>query len=219
MVLSIVVSGRYLVWRFTSTLDLDGVLQGSLVLALAVGKSIPPSGWASRISSWPGPAAADPPLPEDEGTWPVIDVYVPTYNEDISIVRTTVLGCLSMDWPADRLNVYILDDGRRRAFRDFAGQVGAGYINRAENVHAKAGNLNHAIGVTSGDIIAIFDCDHVPVRGFLKRPWGGCWPTPTWPCCRRRITSIPRSLPPQHEPGHAGPARKQPVLWPAAGRE
>ncbi|ATU72397.1 UDP-forming cellulose synthase catalytic subunit [Komagataeibacter rhaeticus] len=173
MVLSIVVSGRYLVWRFTSTLDLDGVLQGSLVLALAVGEIYTTIrvGFTYFQLAWPLRRQIHP-LPEDEGTWPVIDVYVPTYNEDISIVRTTVLGCLSMDWPADRLNVYILDDGRRRAFRDFAGQVGAGYINRAENVHAKAGNLNHAIGVTSGDIIAIFDCDHVPVRGFLKKTVG-----------------------------------------------
>lgn len=38
MVLSIVVSGRYLVWRFTSTLDFDGALQTVLVLALAVGE-------------------------------------------------------------------------------------------------------------------------------------------------------------------------------------
>ncbi|QHC34703.1 UDP-forming cellulose synthase catalytic subunit [Komagataeibacter xylinus] len=173
MVLSIVVSGRYLVWRFTSTLDLDGVLQTILVLALAIGEIYTTCrvGFTYFQLAWPLRRQIHP-LPEDESTWPVIDVYVPTYNEDMSIVRTTVLGCLSMDWPADKLNVYILDDGRRRSFRDFAEQVGAGYINRAENAHAKAGNLNHAIKVTTGDIIAIFDCDHVPVRSFLKKTVG-----------------------------------------------
>ncbi|WP_247067593.1 hypothetical protein [Novacetimonas hansenii] len=40
MILSIVVSGRYLVWRFTSTLDFDGILQTVLVLALAVGGNL-----------------------------------------------------------------------------------------------------------------------------------------------------------------------------------
>lgn len=173
MILSIVVSGRYLVWRFTSTLDFDGILQTVLVLALAVGEIYTTIrvGFTYFQLAWPLRRQIHP-LPDDMATWPVIDVYVPTYNEDISIVRTTVLGCLSMDWPADKLNVYILDDGRRRVFRDFARQVGAGYINRAQNMHAKAGNLNHAIGVTTGDIIAIFDCDHVPVRGFLKKTVG-----------------------------------------------
>nr|WP_239019984.1 UDP-forming cellulose synthase catalytic subunit [Novacetimonas maltaceti] len=173
MVLSLVVSGRYLVWRFTSTLDLDGALQTILVLALAIGEIYTTIrvGFTYFQLAWPLRRQIHP-LPDDPATWPVIDVYVPTYNEDISIVRTTVLGCLSLDWPADKLNVYILDDGRRPAFRDFAMQVGAGYINRAQNMHAKAGNLNHAISVTTGDIIAIFDCDHVPVRGFLKKTVG-----------------------------------------------
>ncbi|PYD74929.1 cellulose synthase catalytic subunit (UDP-forming) [Novacetimonas pomaceti] len=173
MVLSIVVSGRYLVWRFTSTLDLDGTLQRILVLALAVCEIYTTFrvGFTYFQLAWPLRRQVHP-LPEDTALWPVVDVYVPTYNEDISIVRTTVLGCLSMDWPAEKLNVYILDDGRRRAFRDFAEQVGAGYINRAQNMHAKAGNLNHAIEATNGDVIAIFDCDHVPVRGFLKKTVG-----------------------------------------------
>ncbi|WP_308720206.1 UDP-forming cellulose synthase catalytic subunit [Komagataeibacter xylinus] len=173
MVLSIVVSGRYLVWRFTSTLDLDGVLQTVLVLALAIGEIYTTFrvGFTYFQLAWPLRRQIHP-LPEDESSWPVIDVYVPTYNEDMAIVRTTVLGCLAMDWPADKLNVYILDDGRRRSFRDFAAQVGAGYINRADSSHAKAGNLNHAIKATTGDLIAIFDCDHVPVRGFLKKTVG-----------------------------------------------
>ena len=173
MVLSIVVSGRYLVWRFTSTLDLDGVLQTVLVLALAIGEIYTTLrvGFTYFQLAWPLRRQIHP-LPEDESSWPVIDVFVPTYNEDMAIVRTTVLGCLGMDWPAGKLNVYILDDGRRRSFRDFAERAGVGYINRAENAHAKAGNLNHAIGVTGGDIIAIFDCDHVPVRSFLKKTVG-----------------------------------------------
>jgi hypothetical protein len=49
---------------------------------------------------------------------PTIDVYVPTY-EDLSIVRY-VLAAMAMDWPRHKLQVYILDDGRRQEFRDFA---------------------------------------------------------------------------------------------------
>ncbi|MBT0676954.1 glycosyltransferase, partial [Komagataeibacter oboediens] len=112
------------------------------------------------------------PLPEDMAQWPSVDVFVPSYNEELSLVRSTVLGALDLDWPADRLNVYILDDGRRKAFHDFAVEAGAGYIIRAENNHAKAGNLNHALAVTDSPFAVIFDCDHVPTRGFLRRTIG-----------------------------------------------
>jgi cellulose synthase (UDP-forming) len=112
------------------------------------------------------------PLPEDDREWPKVDVYVPTYNEPLQVVRPTVLAALNMDWPADRYNVYILDDGRREEFRDFAGKVGAGYIIRQKNDHAKAGNINHALTLTSGEFIAIFDSDHIPTRSFLQMTMG-----------------------------------------------
>jgi len=77
-----------------------------------------------------------------------------------------------MDWPRDKLRVYILDDGGREEFRAFAESVGAGYIIRDEHTHAKAGNINHALTVTGGDYIAIFDCDHIPTRSFLQVTMG-----------------------------------------------
>ena len=68
-----------------------------------------------------------------------MDIYVPTYNEPLEVVRATVLAALNLDWPADRLKVYILDDGRRVAFRQFARECGAEYLIRSNNAHAKAG--------------------------------------------------------------------------------
>ena len=112
------------------------------------------------------------PLPSDPSTWPSVDVYIPTYNEDLSIVRATVLGAMSIDWPADKLNIYILDDGRREQFRQFAELTGIGYIARTDNKHAKAGNLNHALTQTKGEFIAIFDCDHIATRAFLQMTVG-----------------------------------------------
>ena len=112
------------------------------------------------------------PLPDDPATWPSVDVYIPTYNEDLELVRPTVLAALSMDWPPEKLRVWILDDGRRPDFRDFAEQCGAGYIIRPDNKGAKAGNLNHAMAHTEGEYIAIFDCDHVPTRAFLQMTMG-----------------------------------------------
>src|SRR5262245_18706009 len=84
------------------------------------------------------------PLPADKSVWPIVDVYIPTYNEPLDVVRATVLGALAMDYAANKLNVYVLDDGRRDEFLVFAERVGVGYLTRPDNAHAKAGNINHA---------------------------------------------------------------------------
>jgi cellulose synthase (UDP-forming) len=112
------------------------------------------------------------PLPEDDRTWPTVDVFVPTYNEPLSVVRPTVMAALAMDYPAEKIAVFVLDDGRREEFRRFAASVGAGYITRNNNVHAKAGNINHALELTHGELVAIFDSDHAPTRSFLQATLG-----------------------------------------------
>ena len=88
------------------------------------------------------------------------------------MVRYTALGALNMDWPADKLHVYILDDGRREEFRQFAFEAGIGYMTRKDNEHAKAGNINAALTTMDSPYVAIFDCDHVPTRSFLQMTMG-----------------------------------------------
>ncbi len=112
------------------------------------------------------------PLPDDVDAWPSVDIYIPTYNEPLDVVRATTLAAMSIDWPADKLKVYILDDGRRREFWEFAQSCQVGYLIRPDNKHAKAGNINHALRQTHGDYIAIFDCDHIPTRSFLQVAMG-----------------------------------------------
>ena len=146
-VLSALVSLRYIVWRVTETLEFNTVLEGAiasgLVLAEAYAVVVLALGYIQTI--WP--LEREPvPLPADPADWPTVDVYLPTYNEDLSIVRATLLAAMTIDWPRDKLRVYILDDGRRVAFRDFAASCGAGYIIRPDNANAKAGNLNHYLG-------------------------------------------------------------------------
>src|SRR5215469_12603972 len=115
-----------------------------------------------------------PPLPlEGElDEWPTVDVLIPTYNEPLHVVRGTVIAALALDYPAEKMRVLLLDDGRREEFRKFAAQVGVEYVTRDNNAHAKAGNINHALKDTRGEYVAIFDCDHVPSRSFLQMTLG-----------------------------------------------
>mgnify|MGYP000358390293 FL=1 len=112
------------------------------------------------------------PLPEDMDLWPTVDIFVPTYNEDLNVVKNTVYASLGIDWPKDKISVWILDDGNREEFRQFARDVGVEYIARATHEHAKAGNINNALKYAKGEFVSIFDCDHVPTRSFLQMTMG-----------------------------------------------
>ena len=111
-------------------------------------------------------------LPENPDDWPDIDVLIPTFNEPLDVVRYTALGALNMDWPIDKLHVYLLDDGRRPEFEQFAAEAGIGYKTRPNNQFAKAGNINAALETTSSPLVAVFDSDHVPTRSFLQMTAG-----------------------------------------------
>lgn len=169
VVLSLTVSGRYIWWRYTSTLnwnDSKDIFFGLILLAAET------YSWTVLLlgyiqTAWPLQRHVAP-LPKNTEQWPTVDLMIPTYNEDLSVVRPTVYAALGMDWPKDKLRIHLLDDGRRPAFKEFAEQVGINYIIRPDGRHAKAGNLNHALTKTDGDLVAIFDCDHVPSRAFLQ---------------------------------------------------
>jgi len=171
--ISLTAMGRYAWWRMTNTLQFDSPMEALLGYGLLAAEAYT---WLVVVlgfvqSAWPlqRPAAALRGATQD---WPSVDVFIPTYNESLSVVRPTVLAAMAMDWPRDKLRVYLLDDGRREEFRAFAAEVGVHYIARTDNRHAKAGNLNHALGLTQGDLVAIFDCDHIPTRSFLKTSVG-----------------------------------------------
>ncbi|MEN8721075.1 MAG: UDP-forming cellulose synthase catalytic subunit [Oceanococcaceae bacterium] len=172
MALSVLITVRYLTWRATETLPLgsafDWVDKGlaiGLLLAEFYALVILLFGYFQVLQ----PRKRKPVrLPKDRGLWPTVDVYIPSYNEPLDVVRPTVLAALKLDWPEDKLRVYVLDDGRREEFGAFCAEVGATHITRDNNRHAKAGNINQAMVKTSGEIIAIFDCDHIPTRSFLQ---------------------------------------------------
>ncbi|MET0249943.1 MAG: UDP-forming cellulose synthase catalytic subunit [Sphingobium sp.] len=172
-ILSVIVSTRYMFWRTTATLEFgtlsEFLLGGGLYLAEIYAWIILVLGFLQ--TAWPLTRKPVEIVGEPD-QWPFVDVYVPTYNESLSIVRNTVFAAMDMDYPADRFRVFILDDGRRPEFQAFARAAGCGYLTRGDNLHAKAGNLNAAMKKTNGSLIAIFDCDHVPTRAFLQMTVG-----------------------------------------------
>ncbi|MFB9136081.1 UDP-forming cellulose synthase catalytic subunit [Vibrio olivae] len=170
---SILTSTRYLYFRADQTLHFDSMIEAILGIGLFVAELY---SWVMLIlgyiqTTFPLNRPIVP-LPKDTSLWPTVDVYIPTYNESLDVVRDTVLAAQCIEYPKDKIKVYVLDDGKRKEFAMFAAKAGVGYITRSDNSHAKAGNLNHALKQTKGDLICIFDCDHVATRVFLQSTVG-----------------------------------------------
>ena len=174
VVMSLLMSTRYMYFRLTQTLHFNSEIETILGMGLFLAEVYV---WVLLLLNylqtiWPLKREIVP-LPDDMSTWPTVDVYIPTYNESLDVVRDTVLAAQCIDYPRDKMKIYLLDDGKRREFAVFAADVGVGYITRNDNSHAKAGNLNHAMKLTQGELITVFDCDHVATRIFLQATVGG----------------------------------------------
>ncbi len=185
-----VISLRYLLWRTFDTLIYTGPLDllGMLLIYLAECYSLTIHFLGMFISMWP--LANEPvPLPDDPATYPSVDILIPTYTEDPEIVKLTVAAATQIDYPRDKYRVWILDDGstdgrrsnpatstaaweRYYELRRVARDLGARYLTREANDHAKAGNINHALTKIAGDLVLLLDCDHVPTRDILKNTAG-----------------------------------------------
>ena len=98
-----------------------------------------------------------------------MDVLILTYNEELTLVRHTILAARDLDEPH---SVWVCDDGRRPEVAAMCHEMGVGYITRENNEHYKAGNINHALARTRGELILILDADHVPRRTLLTRLMG-----------------------------------------------
>jgi cellulose synthase (UDP-forming) len=86
------------------------------------------------------------------------------YGESIDVIRQTALAARDL---IGSHTTYILDDGKSDKVRALAEDIGVQYIRRHNNIGAKAGNLNHALSLTSGEYFVIFDADFVAKPNFL----------------------------------------------------
>ncbi|MGF1499705.1 MAG: UDP-forming cellulose synthase catalytic subunit [Elainellaceae cyanobacterium] len=179
VMLSGIATLRYLYYRTSYTLNLSDWLNGSFSLLLFAAELYAIAtlflAYFQTLKVRNRKPVDLSPVPVEQ--WPSVDVYIPTYNEDVEIVRKTVLGALATDYPSHKKQVYVLDDGRkyperREQLRAMCEELGCTLLTRSNNDHAKAGNINTALEKTGGDLVLILDCDHIPAHPFLKETVG-----------------------------------------------
>lgn len=165
ILLTAALTARYLWWRLTSTLVFatwgDAVFSAAL-MAADLGAAAALAFFYVHLWSAHEPGPKAPPL----GRAPRVDMLITIYDEPVSILYRTAVGCLEQDYPNAR--VYVLDDGGRDEVRELALELGCRYIARPGREGAKAGNVNYALKRTDGELVAVFDVDHIPVRSFLR---------------------------------------------------
>ncbi len=173
IVLSLLASMRYLVWRITSTINMASPVHTALSCLLMAAEIYGFVSVALFYFQVRRPVKAVPlPLPESEDDLPTVDVFVAIYDEPTDILYRTLVGCSAIDYPKDKINVYVLDDGPRESIRSLAERFGCRYLTRPDRTHAKAGNTNNALKHSTGDLVLMLDTDHIPVKSILKETVG-----------------------------------------------
>ena len=102
---------------------------------------------------------------EDHGE--TVDVFLPSCGEPLAVLNNTFLYASKLKWHGPK-TVYVLDDSAREKVRDLADLYEFRYIVRPNpGEMKKAGNLTHALGISSGDFIAVIDADFAVRQEFL----------------------------------------------------
>jgi len=96
-----------------------------------------------------------------------VDVFLPSCGEPLALLDNTFSYVSEMTWGGMK-TVYVLDDSAREQVRHLAGRYNFRYIVRPDpGALKKAGNLIHALGISTGDFIAVIDADFAVRPEFL----------------------------------------------------
>ncbi len=167
--ISVYLSGLYFLWRYLYTLNTSGPMGLFISLSLVLAETY---GFIAALLFYfqtMSPREEECPVIEN-GDFPSVDILITIYNESPEILYRTVVACMAIEYPRKKL--YVCDDGQRQEIRELTERLGCNYIRGPRNEDAKAGNLNHALKVTQGELILTLDVDHIPVRSFLQETAG-----------------------------------------------
>ncbi len=183
---------RYWFWRVTQTLPpVDEPLSFAIALSLFMVETYAITVFFVSSFITADPVARKLPPKVAAASLPTVDILVPSYNEPTEMLSVTLSAAKNMHYPPAKRTVVLCDDGgtdarcnsddpdkaakaraRRAELQALCAELGVVYSTRAENINAKAGNMSAALERRNGDLVVVFDADHVPARDFLARTVG-----------------------------------------------
>jgi len=108
--------------------------------------------------------------------WPRVTVQLPLFNE-LYVAERLLEAAAAIDYPAERLDIQVLDDSTDRTYEIVARKVAElrrrgvaiVHLHRTDRQGFKAGALAAGLGSALGEFICVFDADFLPPRDLLKR--------------------------------------------------
>ncbi|MBS3965224.1 MAG: UDP-forming cellulose synthase catalytic subunit [Methylomonas sp.] len=192
LLVSFFIAVRYFSWRVQFSLRYEGLpnFLAALLLFAAECHGFMMFTLTAFINIRPLQRRSEP-LPHNRTLWPSVDIVIPTYDEPVELVKITMAAAAQIDYPRNKLRIYLLDDGatqaklcsesmivrqtalkRRKDFQALCAQMGMTYLSRSDNRRAKAGNLNAALAHIASELILVLDADHAPARDILLKTAG-----------------------------------------------
>lgn len=109
------------------------------------------------------------------GGLPFVTVQLPVYNEANVVGRLIDAAC-SLDYPAGRLEIQLLDDSTDETTAIAAGRVAAWrsrgrrieHLRRGSRSGYKAGALAHGLRRARGDLLLVLDADFLPHQSLIR---------------------------------------------------
>jgi cellulose synthase/poly-beta-1,6-N-acetylglucosamine synthase-like glycosyltransferase len=116
--------------------------------------------------------AAAPKLQE----FPTVTIQLPIYNEAY-VAERLIDNIVKMDYPADKLDIQVLDDSTdetvdivaKKVAEYRAKGVNINHVRRPDRSGFKAGALRDGLKLGNSEFVAIFDADFLPKSDFLKQ--------------------------------------------------
>ncbi|HTY44719.1 MAG TPA: glycosyltransferase [Patescibacteria group bacterium] len=100
----------------------------------------------------------------EEKMMPRVSIVIPAFNAARTIA-SAIEGCLAQDYPSDKLEVIIVDDGSRDGTQEIARAYPVIYLRQENAGPARARNLGWQ--KAQGQIVCFTDADCIPEKGWV----------------------------------------------------
>jgi cellulose synthase/poly-beta-1,6-N-acetylglucosamine synthase-like glycosyltransferase len=109
--------------------------------------------------------------PKKIRSYPKVAVVIPTRNEDEEMVKRNIESVTKLDYPKNKLKLYLIDNSNERSWtlERFCSRIGVKYIYMENPVKLKSYVMNKFLDLVDEEYVAIFDADeYLTDTSFLK---------------------------------------------------
>ncbi len=114
----------------------------------------------------------DRPVPLDEKNLPLVSVLIPTCNDSLDIVMTTLKAIMNQNYSPKSYEVLLIDNGDdqnlSKLLEEECKVLGVQYHYFFNIKGFKAAALNYGLKRSSGEFILVLDADQVPVKNLIR---------------------------------------------------